>query len=330
MKKLLLLVVILCLFSAADAQLNLNWQNVDSLYGPLPRGIHVFKTTDSIEGKPNIAFYVKADLKSKDLLFSADTTYKRRLTPAQFFEKNNRPLLVVNCTFFSFETNSNLNSVINKGRQLSYSNHLVAGRGKDTLTYYKMLRSAIGISKNRKADVAWLYTDSVYKYPIAFENGPMLFHDSLLRYSKYSFAPQLHHFPVHKKKLGIVEKWKMQTAVGGGPVLLQNGKVKITNEEEKMFTGKGISDKHPRTAMGYTADGHLIILVVQGRFNGIAEGATLGQEAHILKSLSCVEALNLDGGGSSCLLINGKETITPSDKGLQRAVPAVFMIQNLR
>jgi exopolysaccharide biosynthesis protein len=78
--------------------------------------------------------------------------------------------------------------------------------------------------------------------------------------------------------------------------------------------------------MGYTTDGYLIILVVQGRFPGIAEGATLRQEALMLKELGCHEALNLDGGGSSCLLINGKETITPCDKTGQRPVPAVFLV----
>jgi exopolysaccharide biosynthesis protein len=119
----------------------------------------------------------------------------------------------------------------------------------------------------------------------------------------------------------------MQTAVGGGPVLLQNGNVQITNNEERKFAGKAIADKHPRTAMGYTKDNRLIILAIQGRAPGIAEGASLSQEAGILKDLGCWEALNLDGGGSSCLLVNGKETITPSDKEKQRAVPAVFIIQ---
>jgi exopolysaccharide biosynthesis protein len=119
----------------------------------------------------------------------------------------------------------------------------------------------------------------------------------------------------------------MNTAVGGGPVLLQNGEIKITNEEELKFAGKAINDKHPRTAMGYTKDGKLIILVTQGRYPGIAEGATLNDEAQILKDLGCREALNLDGGGSSCMLINGKNTITPSEKEIQRPVPAVFLIQ---
>ena len=115
--------------------------------------------------------------------------------------------------------------------------------------------------------------------------------------------------------------------MGGGPVLLQNGEIKITNNEEMKFIGKAIDDKHPRTAMGYTKDNKLIVLVVQGRFSGVAEGATLTQEAQIFKDLGCWEALNLDGGGSSCMLINGKETIKTSDTAGQRAVPAVFMIK---
>ena len=118
----------------------------------------------------------------------------------------------------------------------------------------------------------------------------------------------------------------MQTAVGGGPVLVQNGLVKITNNEELKFAGKAINDQHPRTLMGYTKDNQLIIMVIEGRNPNIAEGATLLQAAQLMAGLGCTEALNLDGGGSSCLLINGKETIKPSDKSVQRPVPAVFII----
>ena len=89
----------------------------------------------------------------------------------------------------------------------------------------------------------------------------------------------------------------------------------------------GQADLHPRTAMGYTKKNKLIILVIQGRSPGVAEGATLAEEAKILADLGCYEALNLDGGGSSCMLVNGKETIRPSDKEGQRPVPGVFMIR---
>ena len=77
------------------------WLNVDSLFGDLPGSVHVFKTLDSLDGKPNIAYYVVADLKDKDLDFDTDTTLNRRLKPSEYFEKNKKPLIVVNTTFFS-------------------------------------------------------------------------------------------------------------------------------------------------------------------------------------------------------------------------------------
>ena len=122
-------------------------------------------------------------------------------------------------------------------------------------------------------------------------------------------------------------KWKVRTAIGGGPILVQDGKKFISNDAEMLFTGKAIDDKHPRTAMGYTAEGRLIIMAIQGRFPGIADGVSLTQAANLLVELGCVEALNLDGGGSTCMLVNGKETVKPSDKEGQRPVPGVFLIK---
>jgi uncharacterized protein YigE (DUF2233 family) len=295
----------------------LQWKNVDSLFQPLPKNVHVFFTNDSLEGKPNIAYYVSAPLKDKELLFTIDTTLYRRLTPTQYFEKNSQPLLVMNCTFFEFKNNTNVSAAIKNGNLVGFNVHSIAGKGKDTLTYHHSLGSALGIDKNRNASIAWLYTDSSKKYALASSTVVNNFKDSFPYLSSNKIASSNNLY-----------KWKMQTAVGGGPVLLKNGSIQITNKEEIKFSSKtGLTDKHPRTAMGYTNDGKLIMLVIQGRFPAKAEGATLVQEAQIFKDLGCVEALNLDGGGSSCLLINGKQTITPSDKEGQRPVPCVFMIQ---
>ena len=102
----------LLVITPATSFSQLKWQNVDSLFQPLPSSVHVYKTIDLLDGKPNIAYYMEADLKDKKLDFTVDTTYKRRLTPSKFYEKNDKPLLVVNTTFFSFATNQNLNVVI--------------------------------------------------------------------------------------------------------------------------------------------------------------------------------------------------------------------------
>jgi hypothetical protein len=319
--------LVLLLFVPFGLCAQLSWKNADSLYQPLPPSVHVYFSDDSLDGKPNIAYYVEADLKDKRLNFTTAVGNGKRYTPSKYYSQEQQPLIVVNTTFFEFVNNSNLNVVMKDGKMVAYNQQTTAGRGKDTFTYYHVTPSAIGISKKRKADVAWLYTDSSYRWPIAFEKSPIVVHDSLRKESKYTYAASLHHFPARKKRLGIVEKWKMQTAVGGGPVLVHDGRVRITNNEERKFSGKAINDKHPRTTMGYTKNGKLIILVFQGRFPNLAEGATPIQQAQVLKSLGCWEALNLDGGGSSCLLINGKETIKPSDKEGQRAVPAVFLIK---
>jgi hypothetical protein len=204
--------------------------------------------------------------------------------------------------------------VMNNGKLEAYNIVSLKGMGKDSLLYYYPTRSAIGIDRKRRADVAWIFTDSGRKKPYAFEEAPVV------------ARGQERHPDIYDLKEVEWKWWNMKTAVGGGPTLIHDGKIRITNREEQLFPG-GENDRHPRTAMGYTLNGRLIILVIQGRFPGVAEGATLKEEAKILLDLGCYEALNLDGGGSSCLLVNGKETILPSDKEGQRPVPSVFIIK---
>lgn len=311
MNKLRLYHTILLLVSSMVATAQMCWQEVTERFGSLPSGIKVFYSNDSLEGKPFIGYYVQADLRDKSLAFTAQTGNGKRYKPSEYFTREGKPLVVVNCTFFNFDKNQNLNLVVRNGKMVAYNLPQVKGRGKDSLRAMKSFRSAIGITKKRKADVAWVYADTGMRKPLAAQQPVApVYMDSLAIVTKNYF-----------------KKWKMKTAVGGGPVLVQNGAVMVTNNEEVLFTGKGIQDKHPRTAMGYTQDGKLIIMAIQGRFPGVAEGATLPQEARLLIDIGCIEALNLDGGGSSCLLVNGQNTIQPSDKEGQRPVPAVFIVR---
>ncbi|MBK6935805.1 MAG: hypothetical protein IPH18_02160 [Chitinophagaceae bacterium] len=151
------------------------WRNVDSLYHPLPKSVHVYYTDAKIDTSPFRAYYVIADLKDKKLDFTADTTYKRRFTPAQFYEKNDKPLLVVNCTFFSFETNQNLNVVIKDGQMLSTNHRLVKGKGKDSVHFSMPHLSAFGISRKGNADIAWIKSDTVEWKAFASQKPPTNF-----------------------------------------------------------------------------------------------------------------------------------------------------------
>lgn len=312
MKKILFLGSLLTL-SASLSFAQLDWKRVDTGFGQLPASVQVYKTTDSLNGRPFIAYCVVASLKDRKLEFTTQVSKGKRYTPTQFYEQEEKPLLVMNGTFFSFATNQNLNTVIKDGIMEAYNQPALQQKGTDS--FYYPTRSAIGITYSRRADVAWLFTDTAQPFPYAFQEKPVL-------------AKGTNPDPsfTDLQTLDQWRWWKMHTAIGGGPVLVKDGLVHVTNEEEQMFV-KGENDRHPRTAMGYTRKRQLIILAIQGRFPGVAEGATLAEEAKILADLGCVEALNLDGGGSSCVLVNGKETIQPSDKGGQRPVPGVFIIR---
>jgi exopolysaccharide biosynthesis protein len=293
-----------------------HWSAVDADFGPLPPAMHVFRTEDSLQGRPSVAYYVSVPLKDKSILFTDQAGYGKRFTPTQYYQQEQHPILVINTSFFSFKTNGNLNVVVKEGKMVAWNQPSHRLKGADSSVYHYMTRGALGISRKRKADVAWIFTDSTRNLPYAFEDGPVVAQgpDSVPTIKALNNS----HW----------RRWKMQTAVGGGPVLIHNGVIRVTNQEEWLFI-KGERDLNPRSAIGYTRDGRLIVLAVQGRTPKLAAGVTLLQEAKILLDLGCYEALNLDGGGSSCLLVNGKETIHPSDKEGERPVPSVFLIKEV-
>jgi exopolysaccharide biosynthesis protein len=302
------------LAAALPGRTQLRWRRVDSSFGPLPPSIHIYRSPDSLDGLPFIAYYVSARLKDRHLVFTTSTATDNRFTPAQFYQIEQQPLIVSNAGFFSLATGENWNLVIHNGHLVSRNLSSLHGIGRDSALFYYPTRGAIGIDHRRRADVAWTFTDTVRRWPYAFEESPVIAKgkDSL---------PLIYDFG------DITWKWwKMRTAVGGGPVLVHDGKVDVTNREEQLFPD-AIGEYQPRTAMGYTRDGRLIILAIQGRTPQKAAGATLQEEARIMQGLGCYEALNLDGGGSTCLLVNGKETVRPSGPEGQRPLPTVFLIK---
>lgn len=71
---------------------------------------------------------------------------------------------------------------------------------------------------------------------------------------------------------------------------------------------------HPRTALGLRADGSAILLTADGRHPEHATGLTLPQLAWIMQMLDCTDAINLDGGGSTCMWIEPGGVVNhPSD-----------------
>lgn len=319
MKRLLVFLLFCCFTKVTYAQLN--WKLADSNFGNLPKDFHVFYSNDSLNAKPFIGYYVSIPINHASLKFMVDTTNNRRLTPSQFYEKNSHPLLVVNTTFFSFQTNKNVSPVVMNNKIVAHSNFSTKAKGRDSLSYIHIPSSVIAFNKSMQPNIGWVITDSNSGNAIFFDKPMEPFQDN---------ETTLNRKQIRKLKnsdTNPAQIWNTYMAVGGGPVLLQNAEILITNNQENKFAGKAINDKHPRTVVGYT-NTNVIILVVEGRNKGVAEGANLYELAKIMKDLGCIEALNLDGGGSSCMLINGKPTIKVSDKEGQRPVPCVLMVKD--
>lgn len=87
--------------------------------------------------------------------------------------------------------------------------------------------------------------------------------------------------------------------IGSGPMMLQDG------QRIDMGTGAFVTLRHPRTAIG-TSDNKVYLVTVDGRSKGNSLGVNLNELANILKWLGAENALNLDGGGSTTMYIEGQ------------------------
>ena len=112
----------------------------------------------------------------------------------------------------------------------------------------------------------------------------------------------------------------------GAPILLRNGRIAVNAVREGVldpadpsFGYAWAKQPQPRTVAGIDRHGRLILVTVDGRQPGLSEGVTLNEEASLMQSLGAVDAMNLDGGGSTAMAVNGTLFNRPSDPGGERA-----------
>ncbi|HEY9722603.1 MAG TPA: phosphodiester glycosidase family protein, partial [Oscillatoriaceae cyanobacterium] len=111
-------------------------------------------------------------------------------------------------------------------------------------------------------------------------------------------------------------------AVGGGPTIVKNGQVHV-NAKKEGFGNAIASGRSPRTAIGYTRDGRTLLVTVDGRHPKYSVGCTLLELARLMRELGAVQAINLDGGGSSTMVIDGK-LVNHVSAGKERLVSNVI------
>ena len=112
--------------------------------------------------------------------------------------------------------------------------------------------------------------------------------------------------------------------VGGVPQLIKNGKIEITWEQEKS-SKSFVETRHPRTAVAKLKDGKFLMITVDGRQKE-SVGMNLNELAALLLELGAVDAMNLDGGGSTTMFTGGKVVNKPSDKEGERKVSDVILV----
>jgi len=118
-----------------------------------------------------------------------------------------------------------------------------------------------------------------------------------------------------------------------GPVLLEDGKVVEYKDDGSRSYRRFYNHRHPRTLMGYTKDGWIYFMVVDGRFPGQGEGMTIFELQTLCQALGLWEAINLDGGGSSTIwtvdsgVINHPYDNQVFDHAGERTVPNAIIVK---
>ena len=121
--------------------------------------------------------------------------------------------------------------------------------------------------------------------------------------------------------------------VNGGPVLVQNSIENVTAARDGMVRGGDsnsfyygwVHKRNPRTIAGVDAQGRTLLVTADGR-QTTSLGLSIKEAADVAQSLGMIDALNLDGGGSTAMVVDGQVVNSPSDAAGERAVGDAFTL----
>ena len=284
-----------------------NWTEAG---GPdLPAAVKVYKTEEPLEGKPFHAWYAMAKCDKEvefKVLFPGD---QQTQTIDQQAEANGKCLVLVNGGIFSGKFLRPIGFALSDGvqtpwrvseddDQIRIDREYWSADGK----LHPVSRGLFGVDRDGVPGVYWSFTPEhgtvyVYDEPIPSTAGEKVCPAGS---TTYPCAPA---------------SWTPYNAVTCGPVLLKDGKCPISDEKTAKGYWKtnyelwaddifGVQQHPDRTAVGYKADGSIVLLICDGRI-AESDGATTLQMAKILRGLGCIGGLNLDGGGSTGIWVRG-------------------------
>lgn len=288
------------------------WKMATGFMTGFPAGIQLY-SFDSIFNAQKIKAYCLAyDSKITSFEFKPVLSATAK-TPSQFFaEETGITLACINGGYFGGNQSFSLVKYNNTVTSPNIKSVTRTFNGNNT-AYYPT-RGAFGVSSTGAPSVAWVYNvgagnDLIYSYPSPSPNA-------------VNTAPQpqpTETFPAG----GSV--WNTRSAIGGSPVLIKNNTIQITDTDELISINNTTS--RPRSAIGYLSNGIVLVVAVEGDHAPNYPGINLADLASLLKTLGCIEALNLDGGGSTSLVVNNTKTVRPGDNGAERPVISAVLIK---
>jgi len=291
MKKIILFLFVF--FTSLSAQ-TINWTNITASYS-LPDGVELYKGE---RASPLCKmYYFKVDMNNKNIAikpYLSTSSTGRELLPAFLTRING--IAGINGGFFDMTTGASYAACVQPDVVQAKNIQSVTRDSKA----YILTRSFFGITETREMSVDWIYhfgtkVTDIYRYdkPTQNANGAPATAPSQASGSPY---------------------YDLLVGIGGGPTLVKDGKINVTYNEEVFWgSGVGLDNGDPRTAVGFTKDNHCIMFVADGRQSTLSNGVGLTEMAQILIDLGCVEAMNLDGGGSTQMAVGAKLVNSPSE-----------------
>jgi len=305
LKVIMILILSFLSFSCSEIKkrknISIEWEYLKDESLP---DIYVFKGEN--KEIPIRAWYVKINLKSEKLKVKIIKSKEldKKESPLKMMIEN-QSIVLINGGFFISNDRPirHVGLLKTEGILDEPASHTVI---KDSIRYYTN-RGAFGIKGDGTVDISWCSTnnDSIFSWNEPFPNKPGLPHKDL-NYLNSNY-------------------WDVHEALHAGPILIKDNKIRVSIEEEVFFSTP-VAGVQPRSAVGYTNDNHLILIVIDGRQVN-SRGVYLEELALIMKNLGCINALNLDGGGSSVLLVKEHLMNRPNGSTTMREIMSAISVQ---
>jgi hypothetical protein len=283
----------------------LGWTKNTTLSLGFPKTAAFYETTT-----PFRAFACVFDLNDTTLSLRTAVNTARKVPSEWLASLGSNVLMLANGGYFDLTNGASYSLVVDNSKSLSYNVKALTRTFNGAAATYYPTRGAFGIT-GRTPSVGWVYNSSGadnYIYPTPSPNA-------------LNTAPQAVPSPTFPVGGAV---WSPTVAIGGSPVLLYKSNINITDAAELIDINN--TTGRSRTAIGFTAKNRVVIMTIELNASLGTKGASLAQTAQLMKDWGCTDAVNLDGGGSTCMLAANNQVTNTPEAGSQRAVTSVVYL----